>query len=80
MLRRKCSLNGRPKGPLIRAFQALGQYPGSLAGLSRENMMEHLSLTDIGEAITTLTGEMAADFTLFKVWTTGKCHVNCLKF
>ena len=64
VLRRKHSLKGRPKGPLIRRFQELGQNPGPLARLSRENRMEDLSLVDIGEAITRLTGERATDLAL----------------
>ena len=64
LLRRKHSLKGRPKGPLIRRFQELGQNPGPLARLSRENRTEDLTLADIGEAIARLTGERPADLAL----------------
>ena len=64
VLRRKHSLKGRPKGPLIRRFQDLGQNPGPLARLSRENRVEDLPLADIGEAIARLTGERPADLAL----------------
>ena len=61
VLRRRHSLQRRPKGPLVRRFLELGPVVGPMARLARDTRTEDATQPDVEAAIQRITGERPGD-------------------
>ena len=64
VLRRRHSLQRRPKGPLVRRFLELGPVVGPMARLARDTRTEDATQPDVEAAIQRITGERPGDLAM----------------